>query len=117
MAILYLPWPCLPWPYLHYGRTHYGPTHCGHTYHGGHHQVWFEGAEVATIDAIPAALLKAVAEARDTLDMARMAQAVARHRRQHLESLEDHPTSLLVDPLLRYCLYEPLGQPDEASHM
>ncbi len=40
----------------------------------GYHQVWFEGAEVPTIDRIPAALLGAVAEARDALDMDRMAQ-------------------------------------------
>ena len=45
------------------------------------------------MDEIPAALLKAVAEARDSLDMTRMAQTIARHRRQHLESLEDSPTA------------------------
>ena len=59
----------------------------------GYHQLWFEGAEVASMDEIPAALLKAVAEARDSLDMTRMAQTIARHRRQHLESLEDSPTA------------------------
>ena len=116
----------------------------------GYHQVWFEGAEVPTIDRIPAALLGAVAEARDALDMDRMAQCAAaplhstqatnaapartggarsrarrlparprrivrRFRRQHLESLEDSPTSVLVDPLIRFCLYEPAEQEADAD--
>jgi Zn-dependent M16 (insulinase) family peptidase len=77
------------------------------TFSEGYHQVWFEGVEVESIEKIVPTFFTALAGARDAFDMERMGLTLRRFRRVHLESLESHPADVLVDPLIRYFLYEP----------
>ena len=75
----------------------------------GYHQVWFEGVEMEGIGRIVPAFFEAIAEARESFDLERMGLTLRRFRRVHLESVESNPSDMLVDPLIRYFLYEPEG--------
>lgn len=78
----------------------------------GYHQFWFEDAEVESIDEIPSAFFKHLAAARESFSMDRMGLCIRRFRRQHLSSLEKHPTDTLTEHMMRYFLY----YPTEAEH-
>ena len=77
-------------------------------------QLWFEDAEVDTIDEIPAAFFKHLVGAREAFSMERMGQCIRRFRRTYLSSLEKHPTDTLTDYLMRYFLYYP-SEADKAA--
>ena len=73
----------------------------------GYHQLWFEDADVETIEEIASAFFKHLVSAREAFSMERMGLCIRRHRRTHLSSLEKNPTDTLTDSLMRHFLYYP----------
>ena len=80
----------------------------------GYHQLWFEDAEVETIDQIAPSLFRHLVAARDDFSMERMGLCIRRMRRTHLSSVERHPTDTLIDGLTRHFLYYPT-EDDQAA--
>ena len=80
----------------------------------GYHQIWFEDAEVETIDQIAPSLFRHLVAARDDFSMERMGLCIRRMRRTHLSSVERHPTDTLIDGLTRHFLYYPT-EDDQAA--
>ena len=79
----------------------------------GYHQLWFEDAEVASMEQIPAAFFEALRKARDDFSMERMGLILRRLRRTHLSSIEKDATDALTDGLIQYFLYADAS--DEAA--